>query len=386
MCLMYLLLLRLLDAQRSSSRATACLGALFYNFSLLSIENYWMIGNTSIALLPLIPAVLLGIEAIVGGGRPVPVALRLGVACTCLLGAAANPAYVLPLIPISVVYLAGRLAGSGWRSAGLILLRVAVVAGFTALLLSWYLLPAIADVGAFYQSVISELKPLVLLREADLNASFTDLLRFKAFRTYTPAFAAYWAPSWRLAYDTPLFEALSAVLVSVVVLGVFARWRRQLIRAATVLWIGGIILCLGGSGLLGSLYVWAISHVPYFGAFRDPTNKWTPFVLAGATLLFASGSGWLLNCRVIREGAGRQVTACAILGGVILAYGFPMWLGGLGDPAIRGPGWTISRGVTVPRAYEEARAYLDHQSGWFRVLVLPLSTSGYRWFEWQTRV
>jgi hypothetical protein len=410
MCLMYILLLRLLERQTGSSRAAACLGALFYNFSLLALENYWMIGNASIALLPLIPAVLLAIEGIVRGERPVPVALGLGVACTCLLGAFENLAYVLPLLPICVVYLVGRLGGPGcrhtkggrtWRLAhapggpimpgsrdralgsGRIMLRLALVAALTCLLLSWCLLPMIANVGAYYQSASSQLNPLALLREADLNVSFTNLVRFKAFRTYTPAFASYWAPAWRLTYDTPLFKALSAVLVSVVTLGMFARWGRVLVRWAAVLWIGGVILCLGGSGLFGSVYVWAIVHVPYFGAFRDPTNKWTPLVLLGATLLFASGARWILGAKAIRERRVGRVIACVILGVVVVVYAFPMWIGGPGDPVIRGPGWSISRGVTVPPAYEEVRSYLDHQKGWFRVVVLPLSPSGYRWFKWQ---
>jgi hypothetical protein len=405
MWLMYRVLLRLLGRERRCSRAVACLGALFYNFSLLSLENYWMMGNESVALLPLIPAVLLAIEAIVRGERPGPVALGLSVACTCLLSAFENPAYVLPLFPICVVYLAGRIGGSGWRRAGRgrserpgsvsrerrerddqpgrpgsgrIVLRVAIVAAFTCLLLSWYVLPVIADVGANYRLATSELNPLVLLRQADLNVSFTSLLRFKALRTYTPAFASYWAPSWRLVYDTPLFEALSAVL-----LGVLARWSRVLVRWAAVLWIGGIILCLGGSGLFGWLYRWAMERVPYFGAFRNPTDKWTPLVLVGATLLFVSGSQWLLNWKAIRERGVAQVIACVILGAVVLAYAFPMWLGGPDDPVIRGPGWSISRGVSVPAAYEEVRTYLDRQSGWFRILVLPLSPSGYRWFKWQ---
>jgi hypothetical protein len=406
MLLMYRLLLGLLGTQTSSAMAAACLGALFYNFSLLSLENYWMIGDASVALLPLIPAVLLAIEAILRGKRPASVALRLGVACTCLLGAFENPAYVLPLLPICAVYLAGRLAGprywtDRWRhhgdrgrtqaasdkseapGLGRTLMRLVIVAGFTCLLLLWYLLPAIADISSYYQSATSQLNPLGLLRQADLNVSFTSLVRFKAFRTYTPAFAWYWAPSWRLVYDTPLFKVLSAVLVSVVALGLLARWRRALIRWAAVLWIGGIILCLGGSGLFGSLYVWAIVHVPYFGAFRDPTNKWTPLVLVGATLLFASGCRWLLNCKAIGERRCSQVVAWGILGAVIVAYAFPVWLGGAGDPVIRGPGWSISRGVSVPRAYDEVTRYLDRQKGWVRVLVLPLSASGYRWFKWQ---
>jgi hypothetical protein len=267
--------------------------------------------------------------------------------------------------------------------SGRILLRLTVVPGFTCLLLSWFLLPLIENVGAYYQSSTSQLNPLVLLREADLNVDFTSLLRFKAFRTSAPSFESYWAPSWRLTYDTPLFKVLSAVLVFVVALGVLARWSRVLVRWATGLWIGGIVLCLGGSGLFGSLYVWAVVHVPYFGAFRDATNKWTPLVLVGATLLFASGSGWLLNHKGIRQKRVCRVMICGILGAVIVAYAFPMWLGGPADPVIRGPGWSIGRGVTVPPAYEELRTYLDHQKGWFRVLVLPLSTSGYRWFKWQ---
>jgi hypothetical protein len=410
MCFMYVLLLRLLQTQTSSSRAAACLGALFYNFSLLTLENYWMIGNASIALLPLIPAVLLAIEAIIQGERAAPVALRLGVACTCLLGAFQNPGYVLPLFPMCVVYTVGRLAGSqggelgrgrsrrlahgtresrtaggqaGTVGSGRVLLRLALVAGFACLLLSWFLLPMVENVGAYYQSATSQLNPLVLLRQADLNVDLTSLLRFKAFRTSAPSFASYWAPSWRLTYDTLLFKALSAVLVFVVAVGVLTRWSRVLVRWATALWMGGIVLCLGGSGLLGSVYVWAIVHVPYFGAFRDPTNMWIPLVLVGTTLLFASGSRWLLSCSAIREKEIGRVVTCGLMGAVILVYAFPMWLGGPGDPLIRGDGWSISRGVSVPPAYEEARSYLEHQKGWVRVLVLPLSTSGYRWFEWQ---
>jgi hypothetical protein len=410
MCLMYRLLLRLMDTQTSLSRAVACLGALFYNFSLLSVENYWMIGTSSVELLPLVPAILLAIEAIIRGERATPVALRLGVACTCLLGAFQNPAYVLALVPIGVGYLAGRLVGSGWRPAvrggipriadvrggpdvvvdrpgtpgpGLVLWRLGVVGALTCFLLSWLLLPLMENVGAYYQSATTQLNPLVLLRQADLNVSVTSLLRFKAFRTYAPSFASYWAPSWRLIYDTPLFEVLSAVLVAVVVLGALARWRRGFIRWALVLWVGGVILCLGGSGLFGPIYVWAVGHMPDFGAFRDPTNKWTPLVLVGTTLLFAAGSRWLLNCRAMRGRRVGQAITVSVLGAVVVAYGFPMWAGGPMDPVIRGPGWSIDHGVTVPAAYEEARAYLNRQAGWFRVLVLPLSPSGYRWFDWQ---
>lgn len=409
MASMYALLGRLLAAS-PTRRLAAMTGALLYNFLPLTFENYWMIGNSSIMLVAFIPLLLLVLlrlpDSSVARG-----ALELSGVLLCCMSAYQNPAYGLPVAGLGLVLLARYLyslhdrqhPGDLARLVG----RLALSATTVILLFSWYLGPIATQLTSYYGEAVTQASPITTLVTADLNVNWLSLLLLRAFRTNSPSFAPYWAPSWRFAYNSPLFLALALIIVLFMATGALANPSRQPSLLGLGLFALGFFLCLGGNAPFGAVYRFLLLRVPLFGSFRDPTNKWTPVLVFGAVLLFAIGVDCVLRRTAIAasnyqsrqrvaSGALRvplrepglrrnvlQAGLIAILLGVTFGYGFPMLTGGPGDPQIKGSGYTLQRGIDPPRQFSLARNYLtSHSTGLYRVLILPLSYSGYRWFRW----
>ena len=375
----------------SVSSSGAVLAALFYNFIPLTFENYWMIGNSSVILVALAPlAILVALRVPERGVVRGSIEL-IAVEYLCF-AAFQDPAYFLPVLVLTAVVgllASERRCGAVARRLGM-LLSVAA-AGVAAA--AWYVLPDLFQLNSFFHQATAEASPAAYLSAADQNVNLGALLEFRAFRTGSPAFASYWAPSWRLVYGSYGFQIAGALLVAVVVLaavmGMYRRdWRVVALALAAV---AGLVLCLGGNPPVGSLYVWLLRHFPYFAAFRDPTNKWTPWLVVPAALLFGYGSscllGWAGSAKSFfgRQNVGRlvlQVPLAAVVAGLVIGYGFPMFAGGPGDPRISSQAFVLKRGIRAPQSFSVVQNFLQREPGWFRVLVVPLSLNGYRWFKW----
>lgn len=379
-----------LGAERVSCQG-ALAAALFYNFAPLTFENYWMIGNSSVILIALAPLVVLVAIRLPETGFVRGAGEVILVEYFCFAGFQ-DPAYFLPVLTLSVVLAILAVLRINGSPARMVLTFVSVaLAGAAAA--AWYVLPYLLQLNSFFQQATAEIKPAVYLSAADQNVNLHSLVEFRAFRSGSPAFAPYWSPSWRLLYGSAGFQAIGLLLLGVVVVAaLLGIWRHDWrVVGLIVTGLIGLLLCLGGNPPTGSLYLWAFKHVPYFAAFRNPANKWTPWLLLPSAMLFAYGVSQLLRSikgaasfRRRRPGSRHvlQVAAGALICLVVVGYGFPMFGGGPGNPKIRSQTFVLKPGVRAPPSFLDVRDFFARQRGWFRVLVVPLSLNGYRWFKW----
>ncbi len=369
----------------------AVLAALFYNFVPLTFENYWMIGNSSVILVALAPLAILVALRVPERGVVRGSLELIAVEYLCF-AAFQDPAYFLPVLVLTAVIgvlTSKRQWGAVARRLGM-LFSVAV-AGVAAA--AWYVLPDLSQLNSFFHQATAEASPAAYLSAADQNVNFRALVEFRAFRTGSPAFASYWAPAWRFAYRGVGFQVIGLLLLAVVVVAAVTGVRRRDWRVAALMLtaVVGVFLCLGGNPPVGPLYIWLFRHFPYFAAFRDPTNKWTPWLVVPSALLFGYGSSCLLRAagKVKRVFGGksvgrlvRQLPIAAVVAGLVIGYGFPMFAGGPGDPRITSQAFVLKKGIRAPHSFSLVRNFLQREPGWFRVLVAPLSLNGYRWFKW----
>lgn len=397
--LQYQLYCRLLP-ETTTRRHAAFAGAIFGTFSLLPAENYWLFGNDSIFLPPLLFGVAL-----------IAVSLdrwsihRLAVyTVTLVLGclpAFSNPAYILPALALDAA-LALTAARTG-RAMLTILKRGLYVATLAAAGLAWFLLPFSAQASTLYASASLEESSQHALALSSANTSIPSLLSFLPLRTTAPAWAPYWAPQWRTVYSSPLMLTALALLWIILGTGLLFGRPRFLITFGTLALGLGVLLCAGTASPLGALYLLAFRNIPFFALFRDPVNKFLPLVLLGTTLLFTTGTQVLLDLSkqhslVLgfpgRPGAGvaltrylqvtvNQLLLLGVIVALTLAYSWPFVNGSLVHERVRLAGSTLSNSNRVPKVVIQAAAILQRDVSGGRVLVLPLSPTGYRWLRWR---
>lgn len=369
----------------------AAMAALFYNFVPLTFENYWMIGNSSVILIALAPLAILVALRVREHGLIRGCIELIAVEYFCF-AAFQDPAYFLPVLVLTAM-VALLASDRGSEAIGRNVGRLVTVAVAGVAAAAWYVIPDLFQLNSFFHQAIAEASPATYLAAADQNVSLRALVELRAFRTGSPAFASYWAPAWRLNYGSSLFQLVGLVLFSVILIAFVVAVRRRdwHVAALAVAGVAGLFLCLGGNPPIGALYMWLFKHVPYFTAFRDPTNKWTPWILLPWGLVFGYGVTWLFQLADRRTGPSTckratkpvvQAVLGVMLAALVLGYGFPMFSGGPGDPRISSQSFVLKRGIRAPASFAQARGFLQRQPGWFRVLVVPLSLNGYRWFKW----
>ncbi len=107
------------------------------------------------------------------------------------------------------------------------------------------------------------------------------------------------AESVRSALGPVLGIVLALALVSAVIVGFNALWRRERDRAAPLVAIVvvGLLLAAGVSGPAAGLYRFAFDTLPLFEAMREQ-QKWIALVLLGYSVAFGAAVEWLAARRV----------------------------------------------------------------------------------------
>ena len=366
----------------------ALLGATAFTFSPMVGENYWMFGNSSIFVPPLIAGTIyLGLKASTSAWsywRPLQF-LALLIYCAPTLG---NPGYALPPLLMGLLFflVASHSLLSIWDR----IFRLFAFVSTALIGLAWLIVPLVSEASTLFTSASIEESSSQVLVAASANTSLSSLVRLVPLKTTAPAFASYWAPSWRFFYGSAFALLLVALILLIAAYGIIRSWRSCYTRVALILYAVGLALCLGiGSPLSGAVN-FVYTFVPGFSVFRNPLNKFLPFLVVGFYLLMTAGLKAALDGMREKYPVAlhrlspriRRRLFCLLFFATVLAYGYPMTTGQIVREVVRVNGSVLSPGVTVPRQVATIKSTLDrlHVT---RVLVLPLSTNGYRWESWQ---
>lgn len=383
MYFMYSLLEESLPSQRYRSMA-AIGGALFYNFMPLVAVNYWFRTDLNLVILPFAPAALIWV-----GRLPRANARWIATRGAGLLFFGSSlfldSAYILPIVGLGMMRLLFSLRGE-WQGGRALQQARSVLFGAIAAACAnlWYLVPVVESVRSTYQAASAQENPLVTLVAASSEVSIVGLAEFRALN----ANAAAWAfrdPSWRGLYSSP---ALVAVGILLLVIALFGALHMKAVRGGAyfgVVWLVGISLSLGLSGPTGPVYLWAFEHIPFFGALRNPVNKFAIWIAIGGSGLVAIATLRLLGL-VHRWGRREwQVWVGGAVGiGLILLYGFPMLTGGVVDGEIRIAGHPApTTAVQVPGYYRAVTSYLRESGARGGLATLPLSQTTYVTMAWR---
>lgn len=383
MLFMYHFLKGWLEQERYKCIA-ATVGAFFYNFMPIVVVNYWFRMDLNLVILPFAPAALIWV-----GRLP-----HANVRWIATRGAALlffgsslflDSAYILPIAGLGAARLLFSLHGEWKGRAALQQARTILIGTVVATCAnSWYLVPVVESLRSTYQAAAAQENPLVTLFAASSEVSPFGLAQFQALNASAPAWA-FRDPSWRALYGSPLLVAVGTSLFVIAVLGML-HWKS--VRGAayfSVLWIAGILLSLGVSGPTGSAYFWAFEHIPFFGALRNPVNKFGIWIAVGGSGLVAIASLSLCNWLCWWKRHGREVWVGAALSiGMVLVYGFPMLTGGAVDGVIRIAGRPApTTTVQVPGYYNTVATYLRENEASGGLATLPLSQTTYVTMAWR---
>lgn len=377
MTLMWLFLCRLVERRQYGSVA-AGLGAILYNVLPLATVNYWYRGDPNLVILILIPGVMLiGLEMPMRSASST--IFRLSVLLLVCAEAFWDASYIPTVAVLGLVSVGLALARTdrGRRLAAMgKLVGCALVVG---LISCWFLVPVLLS-AAFNQAAASAQEPpLQDLYAADLNVTLGSLVRGEGMVVNAPAWL-YRDPLWRFDYVTLGFVMLSIAILAIAASGIMCTGHARTMGVGMGLWLAGIVLSLGAAGPGGSIFVWMFTHIPEFTIFRNPANKFIPFIVVGLVICSTLGALALLDW-IDRPRIGLLVSVA--LSCLYLGYGFPMLTGGIVDSAVRIRGPVLSSSVRIPADYLTAARTLDRIApAGAPLLSLPLNTSTYSSFKW----
>lgn len=368
----------------------ATVGSLFVGYSVINAENYWMFGNNSIFLPVLLPGACLIIMQL-QYVRTSTSTIRIGVLVLFCLPSFANPAYVIPVVFAGMAI--GLCQVTTLREFVIVSRRAVLAAVILVALFAWFIFPFVATAGTLYKSASLEESNLQTLIAASANTNVGSLLRLIPLSPSAPVWASYWAPVWRLWFDLPPLVAIFVIIGVVIIIGA-VRGDGTNIRvriAAITISIVGVVLSIGVGFPTGKLYMLGYRSIPLSALFRDPVNKFIPFLLLGAGILFFLGTVRLLEgiCTIAtgiwqRRSAGVVWRGSAVVLAVaVLAYGFPLSLGLAMRQRVHVAGVVIRSGNAIPRDVGIIARKLHSSATSARLLVLPLSPTGYRWLHWR---
>lgn len=392
----YAFLKRILQTNTATLVPSAIAGALIYAYSPVMIENYWLFSNDSIVL----PALLAGgsylavavAEDARWWARPAQLALLIVVCAPPL----SNPGYAAPVaVGIAAWFLVATLrAGRIIRN----LFRAVTMFTTAAVASAWFAVPLAIEGKQLYASASLTENSANVLGLASANTSAWSLIRFVPLAANAPAWAPYWEPAWRKFYESIAGTAIGVSFLILAIAGaVLGCGKLKYTCLGVGFAISGILLSLGTNGPTGSLYMFAFQHVPGFSIFRDPVNKFVLWLALGEAVLVSSALRmWSVDRSVERlfdrwrrHGGGSstkadiyRVTLFLAVLGTTAYYGWPMVTGAVAQNSVKRGTLHLSSAIAVPRTVKQiARAVRRQQLT--RVLVLPLSGTGYRWEPWR---
>lgn len=374
-------------------------GALAYDLSVFAASTYWRIFNVNVGMLAFIPFTLLVTIRLVDEPHSdyLKFAITTSLAMFFFAPAVGNLAYIPTVVISDLIFLVWIMKYGNRKVDPLAFLgRIVVILGSVVALNAWYIVPIISASARAFKSTGSLMSNSFMLDVTESKSLHMMLLGLPNGSNWV-----IWGSRFTQALRfllSPGMQLLAVLLLIIMFLGLLTTKSRSVAALGLIWYTIGLFLSQGSSGITGHLFLWCFSHVPFFTVMRIPTQASVPFLLPGLAFGVAAGSSCISDrsknmsirlsqrCGLLRRFYSECLNRSPYLVLVmLLVLGWPLTLSGdiLTSPiAYQTP--PVSTSIRVPSSYSDAARYLArHNSGSYRVLVLPLSSNGYRMSNWK---
>lgn len=381
MLFMYLFVYELFD-YRTDKKLIATLSAIFYVFNPLSMISYWYRGILSLYLIPFIPLVLFFFLLTMKKQKLIYIFL-LSIIFSVLSIVFLNPAFVIPVIILLVLFFIYQLV-LDWKNKyplKKIFSSIIVLIFLSFLINAWFLLPLTQDINDYFTVQITIIDIFQYLIDNSRAVSLTTFFRLIPIKLDSEIWA-YKDPTWRYLYNSDFFILLGFFITLLILVPLLLRKKDKNILFFALLLLIGVFLSLGLNPPFGFAFNFMYTNIPYFNIFRNPYDKFMPFLVVSFTILFGVGVSSLHNWINRRSKGCANTVLIIILFLTIGVYSFPMWTGSVVNTPVVIRGNEISSFVEVPLYYENISKYFSNDLTDYRILSLPLRPIGYVGFNW----
>lgn len=358
-------------------------GAIFYAFNLMTALTFWFWDKLNITTIAAVPFLLMAIEFVFRRSKLLGcffMSLAMFVGSSLFL----NGITLVPVVILCMVYSLARLiqlshsiqdiASNGSKLVISLLLASCVNA--------WVILPFVGTANTYYSNSNFQTNVVGALQNATAWSTWSGLLRFLPFGDAPLGAWLYKMPGWRSVYTSTVFEIIGYTILLIIAIGIFGQKSKDRRLLLASIFVCGLLIQAGAKGPFGQIVRYVVFSIPFGHVLRTPWRSVAPLTIVGSSALFGLGMAsffaWLkrksAKC-LIWVFSLSLLFACGV-------YVFPMWSGKIIGSPIRQRGGTISAYVSIPTAYKDVANYLSQQSGWFRILGLPLSPTSYLTTNW----
>ncbi len=356
----------------------AFIGAFFYTFNPLTMVAYWYTRFLSIYLLAYMP-IMLYLTIMAFKKNKFYYFLLMSVSTSLFSITFLNFAFALPILLLLFLFMIFFTIAYTNSSCDRLHSIKNILYSLVVCLLGnmWFLLPFASSISDSYASAINAIDPNGTLMNIGSVSSLDTFFRL-IIRDLNVGSLALNGPTW--SYIT-YYDCLSFLGISAFILILFGILQRRTISTtflAAILAIG-LFLCNGSNPPFGHIFLYMFDNIPFFQAFRNPSEKFLPILLVPCSVLFAVGVVSLYE--IFSHKMGRlyaKLLIALIIFLVCVIYTYPMWTGSvMNNPTIiSNPSISqekvISHFVEIPYYYKDISQYFQNDATSYRVLSLPL--------------
>jgi len=383
MLFMYLFVYELFN-YREDKKLIATISAIFYIFNPLFMIGYLYPGRLNIYVVPFISFILFLYSLILKRGKFVYI-LLLSIAVSLFSIVFLNPAVTIIAIMILALFFVHQIVSCDWKNLSKIkniLIYTAILTILTLLISAWFIMPLISTGREYYTAGTTIENSWHTLVIASSYLNLIDFLRLLAYGPYSGSWA-YKDPTWRYIYNNNFFIFFGFLAFILILTPLLTKRKDKNILFFSLLLCIGLFLILGLNSPFGFIFEYMFKNIPYFAIFRNPIEKFIPFLLISIAALFGIGLANLYDQirRKIGIGYGKLITIIIMLL-MCGVYIFPMWTGSAVNTPITIRGNEISSFVEVPSYYQDIAEYFFNDSRDYRIFSLPLRPTTYVVFNW----
>jgi len=371
-------------------------GSLFYMMNPFSLILIWNMGQGMIeaayAFMPLVVGLFL-YGLVNGRGVRYCLGLQLLWFSLGLFGPAATiqltMVYWVTIVTIFVSFSLLKLAKrnlSGFFQATRF--TSFFVLGFALLNLFW-LLPTLLQIEQYFNHYVGLATTAfvpnldVYIQNSVQMANALRLMGYWAFPSSGWEGGSYYP--WAAPYSGVGMMIITFVPLFLIILGMRRLARRMLLLLPP--YLVGLLLIAGVNPPFGALKEFIFVNFPYFQTTRLVMVTWgilvalcsAPILGFGVDLVYKRIDSW---GKLLRPFPSGGVAVFSILFLVIGVLVFPFWTGAVIQSGTSNF-TTVDQTFEVPNYYNQLEAFINSQPGDFRILSLPLGTSGHGFYDWQ---